>query len=315
INNSGVINASTGVINIAGSGVGSYTVTYTTTGTCPNSATFNVTITSSTDATITQAGPFCQNATAINLSAVSPGGIWTGTGITDGTLGTFNPTTAGVGSHVITYTITGSCGAVDTMTIVVNASSDASFTYPSGSYCLSDPNPTPSITGTVGGTFTINNSGVINASTGVINLSGSGLGSYIVTYTTSGTCPDTNTFNITITNTTDATITQAGPFCQNASAVNLTAVSPGGTWSGTGITDGTTGTFNPTTAGVGSHVITYTISGSCGSVDTMTIVVNATDNPAFSYASTSFCLTDANPTPIITGLAGGIFTINNGGVI
>ncbi|MBE7441070.1 MAG: PKD domain-containing protein [Flavobacteriales bacterium] len=315
INNSGVINASTGVINIAGSGVGSYTVTYTTNGTCPNSATFNVTITSSTDATITQAGPFCQNATAINLSAVSPGGTWTGTGITDGTLGTFNPTTAGVGNHVITYTITGACGAVDTMTIVVNPSSDASFTYPSGSYCLSDPNPTPSITGTVGGTFTINNSGVINASTGVINLSGSGLGSFVVTYTTSGACPDTNTFNITITNTTNATITQAGPFCQNASTVNLSAVSPGGTWSGNGITDGTTGTFNPTTAGVGSHVITYTISGSCGSVDTMTIVVNATDNPAFSYASTSFCLTDANPTPIITGLAGGIFTINNGGVI
>ncbi|MBV6484581.1 MAG: hypothetical protein KFKLKKLM_01088 [Flavobacteriales bacterium] len=267
----------------------------------------------SCDATITAAGPFCINAAAVNLTAAETGGTWSGPGITNASNGTFNPATAGVGSHTITYTL--GCGDVDTETIVVNALDNAGFSYSSGSYCLTDPNPTPSITGTVGGTFTINNSGVINASTGVINLSGSGLGSYIVTYTTSGTCPDTNTFNITITNTTDATITQAGPFCQNASAVNLTAVSPGGTWSGTGITDGTTGTFNPTTAGVGSHVITYTISGSCGSVDTMTIVVNATDNPAFSYASTSFCLTDANPTPIITGLAGGIFTINNGGVI
>lgn len=315
INNSGVINASTGVVNIASSGVGSYTVTYTTTGTCPNSATFNITITSSTNATITQAGPFCQNAAAVNLSAASPGGTWTGTGITNGTTGTFNPTTAGVGSHVITYTISGSCGSVDTMTILVNAASDASFTYPSGSYCLSDPNPTPAITGTAGGVFTINNAGVINSSTGVINLASSGLGSFVVTYTTSGACPDTNTFNITITNTTNATITQAGPFCSNASAVNLSAVSPGGTWTGTGITNGTTGTFNPATAGVGSHVITYTISGSCGSVDTMTITVNATDNPAFSYASNSFCLTAANPTPTITGLPGGTFTINNGGVI
>lgn len=267
----------------------------------------------SCDATITAAGPFCINAAAVNLTAAETGGTWSGPGITNASNGTFNPATAGVGSHTITYTL--GCGDVDTETIVVNALDNAGFSYSSGSYCLTDPNPTPSITGTVGGTFTINNSGVINASTGVINLSGSGLGSFVVTYTTSGACPDTNTFNITITNTTNATITQAGPFCQNASTVNLSAVSPGGTWSGNGITDGTLGTFNPATAGVGSHVITYTISGSCGSVDTMTIVVNATDNPAFSYASTSFCLTDANPTPIITGLAGGIFTINNGGVI
>lgn len=265
------------------------------------------------DATITAAGPFCVNAAAVNLTAAETGGTWSGTGITNTSTGTFNPATAGAGNHTITYTL--SCGDVDTETIIVNASDDASFTYPSGSYCLSDPNPTPSITGTAGGTFTINNSGVINASTGVVNLSGSGLGSYIVTYTTTGTCPDTNTFNITITNTTDATITQAGPFCQNATALNLTAVSPGGTWTGTGITDGTLGTFNPTTAGVGNHVITYTITGSCGDVDTMTIVVNATDNPAFSYSSNSFCLTDVNPTPTITGLAGGTFTINNGGVI
>jgi gliding motility-associated-like protein len=315
INNSGVINASTGVVNITGSGVGSFTVTYTTNGPCPNTATFNITITSSTDATITQAGPFCSNAAAVNLTAVSSGGTWTGTGITDSTLGTFNPATAGVGSHEITYTITGSCGSVDTMTIVVNAATDASFTYPSGSYCMSDPNPTPTITGTTGGTFTINSTGVINSSTGLINLTGSGLGSYTVTYTTAGSCPDTNTFDITITNTTNATITQAGPFCLNAAAVNLTAVSPGGNWTGTGITNATLGTFNPTTAGVGSHVITYTISGSCGSVDTMTIVVNAADNAAFSYSTNTFCLTSPNPSPTITGLAGGTFTINNGGVI
>ncbi|MCC7331526.1 MAG: hypothetical protein IT232_02860, partial [Flavobacteriales bacterium] len=67
----------------------------------------------------------------------------------------------------------------------------------------------------------------------------------------------------------DATINPAGPFCANASAVNLTAAEIGGTWSGTGITNATNGTFNPTTAGVGSHVITYTISGSCGSTDTV----------------------------------------------
>ncbi|MCB0380341.1 MAG: gliding motility-associated C-terminal domain-containing protein, partial [Flavobacteriales bacterium] len=267
----------------------------------------------SCDATITQAGPFCSNASSVNLTAAETGGTWSGTGITNASTGTFNPATAGAGSHVITYNLT--CGDTDTMTIVVNAIQSAAFTYPSGSYCLSDPNPTPTITGVSGGTFTINNSGVINASTGVIDLNSSGVGSYTVTYTTAGTCPGTATFNITITNATDATITQVGPYCSNAASVNLTAVSPGGTWTGTGITNGTTGTFNPATAGVGGHVITYTISGSCGSVDTMTIVVNAAQSAAFTYASGSFCLTDPNPTPTITGATGGTFTINNSGVI
>lgn len=315
INNSGVINASTGVINLNSSGVGSYTVTYTTTGSCPGSATFNITITNATNATITQVGPYCSTAASVNLTAVSPGGTWTGIGITNGTTGTFNPATAGVGSHVITYTISGSCGSVDTMTIVVNAGDNANFTYPSGSYCLSDPNPTPSAPVTSGGVFTINGTGVINSSTGVINIGSSGIGNYVVTYTTSGACPDTATFNVAITNSTDATITQVGPYCSNAASVNLTAVSPGGTWTGTGITNGTTGTFNPATAGVGSHVITYTISGSCGSVDTMTIVVNAVQSAAFTYSSSSFCLTDPNPSPTITGATGGTFTINNSGVI
>ncbi|MCB0156440.1 MAG: PKD domain-containing protein, partial [Anaerolineae bacterium] len=315
INNSGVINASTGVIDLNSSGVGSYTVTYTTAGTCPGTATFNITITNATDATITQVGPYCSNAASVNLTAVSPGGTWTGTGITNGTTGTFNPATAGVGGHVITYTISGSCGSVDTMTIVVNAGDDANFTYPSGSYCLSDPNPTPSAPITSGGVFTINGTGVINSSTGVINIGSSGIGNFVVTYTTSGACPDTATFNVAITNSTDATITQVGPFCSNAASVNLTAVSPGGTWTGTGITNGTTGIFNPATAGAGSHVITYTISGSCGSVDTMTVVVNAAQSAAFTYASGSFCLTDPNPTPTITGATGGTFTINNSGVI
>lgn len=265
------------------------------------------------DATITQAGPFCTTATVVNLTAVQTGGTWSGTGITNASTGTFNPTTAGAGSHVITYNL--SCGDVDTMTIVVNATQSAAFSYASGSYCLSDPNPTPTIAGVSGGTFTINNSGVIIPSTGVINLASSGVGSYTVTYTTTGICPGTATFNVTITNSTNATITQAGPFCSNAASVNLTAVSPGGTWTGTGITNGTTGTFNPATAGVGSHVITYIISGSCGSVDTMTIVVNTTQSSAFSYSSGNFCLTDPNPNPTITGVTGGTFTINNGGVI
>lgn len=69
----------------------------------------------------------------------------------------------------------------------------------------------------------------------------------------------------------DATICPAGPFCSTDAPVNLVRGTAGGTWSGTGITNASTGTFSPAVAGVGTHTITYTLA--CGS-DVTTIVIN-----------------------------------------
>ncbi|MFT4602564.1 MAG: hypothetical protein ACI857_002751, partial [Arenicella sp.] len=265
------------------------------------------------DATITSAGPFCEDAAAVNLAAVDPGGTWAGTGITDVNAGTFDPGTAGPGVHTITYTLV--CGDSDTEDITVTALDNAAFTYPSASYCVTDADPTPTITGLAGGTFTIDNSGTINAGTGVIDLDAPGVGVYNVTYTTSGTCPNTAVFALTITAGADATITAAGPFCTSDIAVNLAAVDGGGVWAGTGITDANAGTFDPATAGAGVTNITYTIAGGCGDTDNINITVNAGDDSTFTYPAGSYCLTDSDPIPTITGLAGGAFAIDNGGVI
>jgi gliding motility-associated-like protein len=315
IDNGGSINAADGTIDIGTSGSGSYTVTYTTAGPCADVQTFAVTLTSGADATITAAGPYCESDAAVTLSAVDAGGTWTGTGITNGTTGAFDPATAGPGTHTITYTITGSCGDTDTEDIVVTADDDAAFDYPQSSHCLSGTDPVANILGTTGGTFTIDNGGSINAADGTIDLDASGTGSYTVNYTTTGTCPDVATFAITITNALDATITAAGPFCEDDAAVNLSAVDAGGTWSGTGITDANAGTFDPATAGAGTHTITYTIVGACGATDTEDIIVNALDDASFSYATTSYCLSDTDPTATISGTAGGTFSIDNGGTI
>lgn len=69
-----------------------------------------------------------------------------------------------------------------------------------------------------------------------------------------------------------ASIDPAGPYCPTNAAVNLTAVTPGGTWSGTGITSSSNGTFDPATAGIGTHTVYYTLA--CGK-DSTTIIVKA----------------------------------------
>jgi PKD repeat protein len=75
---------------------------------------------------------------------------------------------------------------------------------------------------------------------------------------------------------TDATIAPAGPYCALDLPVNLSAVDAGGIWSGTGITNVVSGTFNPATAGAGLNTITYEIAGGCGDLQTYDILVHAT---------------------------------------
>lgn len=60
----------------------------------------------------------------------------------------------------------------------------------------------------------------------------------------------------------DATICPISNMCLTDPAITLTSATAAGTWSGTGITNTTTGVFNPATAGVGTHTIYYDLG--CG---------------------------------------------------
>ena len=68
------------------------------------------------------------------------------------------------------------------------------------------------------------------------------------------------------------TITAVAPLCVNASCVTLTGTPIGGTFSGTGVVGNQ---FCPSTAGVGTHTITYTVTqNGCTFTATTTIIVN-----------------------------------------
>ena len=83
-------------------------------------------------------------------------------------------------------TASGVCGQSE----MISAFEDASFSYDSGIYSLSDPNQSPTITGDLGGVFSSMPAGLImDSATGLITTSNSTVQSYIITYTTSGVCP------------------------------------------------------------------------------------------------------------------------------
>ena len=162
---------------------------------------------------------------AIQYSATSfcEDGIDPIPGITGETGGTFSSTTGLVfiststgqvdldastaGTYVVTYTAPSSDTA--TTSITINALDNAAFAYSASSYEPTDADPTPTITGLTGGTFS-STSGLVfvdsgtntGSSTGEIDLSATTEATYTITYDTtssgSSVCPNTSTQSVEV---------------------------------------------------------------------------------------------------------------------
>lgn len=319
---------SSGTIDLTTSLTGTYTVTYTTNGACPNTSAVTMTITDTTpSAGFTYAGsPFCKNGIDPNptfftgasagVFSASPAGLVfvnVNTGLID--LGS-----SAVGTYIITNSIpvSGNCLAANATTTVTIITDDASFTYPSATYCQSGNNPTPVITGVPGGTFSAIPAGLLlDSLTGTIDLATSALGVYTLTYLTSGPCPDLSFISVTITDTASSANFgyQDSIYCQNAT--NPSPVFVAGSSAGifTTVPAGlvfvhiNTGEINLELSTPGIYTITNTIpvSGSClASSATTTITINA-DDASFAYTSATYCNSGSDQTPVISGLPGGTF--------
>lgn len=318
----GITNAANGTFNPSVAGAGTFVISYGIAGSCGDTSQITLNVTQSANATISSAGPFCLSSPSTNLIAATTGGLWSGTGITNTTQGTFNPSIAGVGSHTVTYGIAGTCGDTATTTVVVNAQADATITTAITNYCSSSPafNLTSNSPGGVW-----SGTGITNASQGTFNPSTAGAGVFNISYGIAGTCGDTAQITLNVTQSADATITQAGPFCINDAAQNLQAADNGGVWSGDGITDSFLGTFNPSSAGAGTFTITYGIAGQCGDTANIQLTVNPQADASITSTISSICsndpvvtLTAANPGGTwsgngITNTATGIFDPSQAG--
>ncbi|QOD62186.1 T9SS type A sorting domain-containing protein [Polaribacter haliotis] len=157
---------------------------------------------------------------------------------------------------------------------------DASFNYSKSSYCGADSNPTPTITGETGGTFSSTAGLSLNSSTGQINISSSTIGNYVVTYTTTNPDQNTATRNITITSSDVATFSYPTSKV-NKNDVDLLPAKTGqsGTYSSTSGLDlnTTTGVIDVSDSTVGTYTVTYTTNGSCPITitDSVTIINDA----------------------------------------
>ncbi len=308
-------------------GVGTYTATYsfTNANNCSNSTTIDINVINPSNVTAGPDTSFCQSVTSYNLSpSASPsGGVWstTGTGLTGAI---FNPSQAGPGAHILTYSVgAGNCLITDQIVVTVyalpavNAGADKSA-------CV-DATPV-ALTGTpAGGTWSSSAGGVLNGNSFNPNAAGPGIYTLTYSFTSAQGCSNSDNLAFTVY-ALPVMAANDTTYCNTPGSVQLPFASPpGGTWSGAGITGNQ---FNPVAAGgVGTYTATYGYTNANGCSNSTTIDINVI-NPSNVTAGpdTSFCqsVTSYNLSPSAspsggvwsttgTGLTGSIFNPSQAG--
>src|SRR5690606_18014322 len=188
-----VIDPVTGIVTGGSSGA-TYTVEYTTDGTCPSSSTVTFTVILTDDATFTMTAT-CDGGTA-TVTGVPNGSFALNPDPGDGaviniTSGTITGGTSGA-TYTVEYTTNGTCPSSSTQDVTVLLATDASFTM-----TPTCDGGTAVITGDIGGTFAFaapqpTDGAVIDPLGGTVTGGTSGA-TYSITYTTIGDCPETTT--------------------------------------------------------------------------------------------------------------------------
>ena len=327
INNGGVINPSTGEVNLASSGQGNYTITYQV-GSAPCSATASesLTIESLPNATVIPMSNQCESGsfTAQLQAGSTPGGTWSinNGGVINPSTGEVNLASSGQGNYTITYQVgSAPCSATASESLTIESLPNATV-IPMSNQCESGSFTAQLQAGsTLGGTWSINNGGVINPSTGEVNLASSGQGNYTITYQVGNApCSATASESLTIESLPNATVIPMPNQCESGTfTAQLQAGSTaGGTWSinNGGVINPSTGEVNLTASGQGNYTITYQVgSAPCSATASESLTIESLPTATISPMSNQ-CESGTFTTQLQAGsTTGGTWSINNGGVI
>ncbi|MCI1188150.1 T9SS type A sorting domain-containing protein [Hymenobacter sp. DH14] len=317
---------------------GTVTITLTSAGSTPcpaATASFALSISPAPVATFSY--PAATTYCAGSASTVTPtlgssataGTFSSTTGLTiDPATGVITLSSSTAGTYTVTNTVaaSGACAAVSaTATATITPATTATFSYGGGTFCVTGTNPTATVTGTAGGTFSSTSGLTINATTGAITLSSSTPGTYTVTYTVAGPCGSSSTQLVTITTAPVATFSYgtSPSYCVSGAtnpAPSFGTGASGGVFSSTaGLTiDPATGTITLASSTPGTYTVTNTIAanGGCAAATaTAQVTITAAPLATFSYGTTStFCVSGTTAPAVVlgTGATAGTFSSTAG---
>src|SRR5690554_5209854 len=303
------------VFNPNSAGAGNKTIIYSITdGNGCTASTSHSTIVNDAypDATFSNlSGPYCVNNAPITVSPNGPSGILGGNGVSSFD---FDPSIAGLGTHKVYHTVTGTntCTSSDTVSVVVTAAPVATFTGIASDYCIDDLSVITLSATQSGGDFTASGNGLSgNSFTPIV----AGVGSHTITYDIElGGCTASETQTVEVNALPSLTFNALSDLCENDGVLNLSASPNGGTFSGPGIA--ASPLFDPSAAGEGTHVITYqyTDANNCSASTVQSITVNAIPDPSFNGVAASYCISDLSVITLNPIVSGGTFSASGNGL-
>lgn len=248
---------------------------------CMDTKATTITVNATPALMITNPAPACTpstvDLTAASVTAGSTGG---------GTLTYWNdaaasssmssPSAVSAGSTYYIQADNAGCTDLQPVTVTINTTPSLLLTSPAAVCAPSTIDLTAAAVtsgSTGGGTLSYwNDAGATSALSSPSMVASSGV--YYIQADNAG-CTDIDMITVTVNPLDDATI--SGPssmICTTDPAFNLTAVTSGGTWTGTGIVNNFNGTFDPGTAGAGTFTVSYTTAGTCPATGTTNVTVS-----------------------------------------
>lgn len=262
------------------------------TGTCFDTSSVTVGVVTSYDPTFTQPSPLCISDTGAILVPTTPGGVFTGIGVVDDTLGIFDGTVADsvAGPYAVTYTVsspTGGCASDTTINVVVTPLPDASITSPL-EYCATG-GPYQLTAATPGGVWSGLN--VTDPNLGTYDPNGQ-VGNYYVKYTLYSPCFSEDSVLVKHIQNFIPVIDQPDALCAgdtmgltfflDTSNSNAGSGPVLANWSGNNIVDAANGLYTNDVAGTYPVILNVTdLNGACGGSDTVDVLVNPLPDVTF----------------------------------
>ncbi len=256
----------------------------------------------------------CKNEPAFTLGFGNPGG-GTYNALPAIVSNSFNPALASIGSHSLVYTYVNSNSCTTSTSGKIQVDSVPVVSITAATYCLNDGNQTLKLGLPLGGKFT--GPGMVNDSVFSPLLAGTGSSVIRYTYTVGSTgCTDYADTTFKVNPYPTVSLSSLAAVCENKSPYNLNAGATTGSisyYTGKGITDTASGTFNPMVAGVDNHTITYTgVNGfGCSNSTIQNLRVDSVPTVTLDTLAdlcidaTSFKLTGGKPSILGTGVYSG----------
>ena len=296
-----VINSSTGEIDVAASTPGTYRITYTTNGDCPNSSTQDITINALPTISISASSTSICAGDSVTLTASGAGAGGTYSWSDGQSTAAITVTPAATITYSVTGTDANGCFNTASQQITVTATETATVQYAASSYCIMPTVPGAQNVNGYYPMFTTASAANAYSNDGQSHSHYIGGTYYYMPGASASSTPGVVLFH-----------PPSNPYTPETDQPTVTGAT-GGTFtkhagSGTLSINSTTGVINLQASDAGTYTVRYTSPGTCAVNVDNTITVNALDGATFAYSSNSLPQTGTASLTTTPTTSGGVFS-------